>query len=265
MPIIRRIMVRGKILCSMILLVISLVFICHGFSEAAHLEKIDESVQKFESDKDAINSITAKATPPNISVAATPLASITESDTLPCQYTAASATSVSLIQPDPGESIGDPVCVEYCYVATGSASASGTAFSAQAGTGTGAVDFTNCTTLGFEDPSTIILNPGSGQSVIFSDGPRNGSSFSTGNRCGRFQVKIGDTLQASVGAYALAVKGSGTGQAQAQATNSLDLQLTARSCVVATPTLTEWGMIIFMVLAGLGAVYYLRRQRRVES
>jgi len=33
----------------------------------------------------------------------------------------------------------------------------------------------------------------------------------------------------------------------------------------AVPTVTEWGMIIFMVLAGLGAVYYLRRQGRVEN
>lgn len=29
------------------------------------------------------------------------------------------------------------------------------------------------------------------------------------------------------------------------------------------PTLSEWGMIIFMVFAGLGSVSYLRRQRRV--
>jgi len=29
---------------------------------------------------------------------------------------------------------------------------------------------------------------------------------------------------------------------------------------VSIPTMTEWGMIIFAVLAGLGAVYYLRRQ-----
>jgi hypothetical protein len=29
--------------------------------------------------------------------------------------------------------------------------------------------------------------------------------------------------------------------------------------------MTEWGMIIFIVLAGLGAAYYLRRQRRIES
>ena len=30
------------------------------------------------------------------------------------------------------------------------------------------------------------------------------------------------------------------------------------------PTLTEWGMIFFMALAGIGAVAYLRRQRRTE-
>lgn len=27
------------------------------------------------------------------------------------------------------------------------------------------------------------------------------------------------------------------------------------------PTMNEWGMIIFIALAGLGSVYYLRRQR----
>jgi hypothetical protein len=27
------------------------------------------------------------------------------------------------------------------------------------------------------------------------------------------------------------------------------------------PTMTEWGMILFMVFAGIGAIYYLRRQR----
>lgn len=31
------------------------------------------------------------------------------------------------------------------------------------------------------------------------------------------------------------------------------------------PTMTEWGMIIFMVFAGIGSVYYVRRQRRTES
>lgn len=32
---------------------------------------------------------------------------------------------------------------------------------------------------------------------------------------------------------------------------------------VGVPTINEWGMIIFMILAGLGAVYYLRRQGKV--
>jgi hypothetical protein len=31
------------------------------------------------------------------------------------------------------------------------------------------------------------------------------------------------------------------------------------------PTMTQWGMIIFMALAGLGSVYYLRRQRGTEN
>jgi len=38
-------------------------------------------------------------------------------------------------------------------------------------------------------------------------------------------------------------------QGQAQRTESI-------------PTMTEWGMIIFIILAGIGSVYYLRRQRR---
>lgn len=37
------------------------------------------------------------------------------------------------------------------------------------------------------------------------------------------------------------------------------------SRVTFIPTLNEWGMIIFMTLAGLGAVYYMRRQKRAES
>ena len=41
-----------------------------------------------------------------------------------------------------------------------------------------------------------------------------------------------------------------------------DAAVTAPSVV---PTLTEWGMIIFMGIAGLGSVYYLRRGKRVES
>ena len=30
------------------------------------------------------------------------------------------------------------------------------------------------------------------------------------------------------------------------------------------PTMNEWGIIIFVALAGMGAVYHIRRQRRTE-
>jgi hypothetical protein len=44
-----------------------------------------------------------------------------------------------------------------------------------------------------------------------------------------------------------------------------DLTFTGGTCDSTTvPTMTEWGMIIFVVLAGLGAVYFIRRQRRAE-
>jgi hypothetical protein len=35
--------------------------------------------------------------------------------------------------------------------------------------------------------------------------------------------------------------------------------------LVSVPTMNEWGMIIFMALAGLGAVYYLRRQKKATT
>jgi len=33
----------------------------------------------------------------------------------------------------------------------------------------------------------------------------------------------------------------------------------------AIPTMTEWGMILFVVLAALGSVYYMRRQKTAKS
>ena len=33
----------------------------------------------------------------------------------------------------------------------------------------------------------------------------------------------------------------------------------------AVPTMTEWGMIIFVVFAGLGSVYYMRKQKRATG
>jgi hypothetical protein len=39
----------------------------------------------------------------------------------------------------------------------------------------------------------------------------------------------------------------------------------ARDTSTSVPTMTEWGMIIFMLLAGLGAVYFIRRHKAAQS
>lgn len=44
-----------------------------------------------------------------------------------------------------------------------------------------------------------------------------------------------------------------------------DQILIGGGAAAAVPTLNEWGMIIFMVLLGVGSVYYLRRQKRANS
>ncbi|MCG7853629.1 MAG: IPTL-CTERM sorting domain-containing protein, partial [Methanosarcinaceae archaeon] len=43
------------------------------------------------------------------------------------------------------------------------------------------------------------------------------------------------------------------------------IQLQTSSASTSIPTMTQWGMIVFVVLAGLGAVYYMRRQKRANS
>jgi hypothetical protein len=44
--------------------------------------------------------------------------------------------------------------------------------------------------------------------------------------------------------------------------NAVNYSSGCRSQVRAVPTMTQWGMILFMILAGIGSVYFLRRQRR---
>jgi hypothetical protein len=36
-------------------------------------------------------------------------------------------------------------------------------------------------------------------------------------------------------------------------------------CRTTVPTMNEWGIIIFIVLAGLGAAFYLRKSKRAEN
>ena len=57
--------------------------------------------------------------------------------------------------------------------------------------------------------------------------------------------------------------GSFTGSFQ-QTSFNVSWSANRQGAGAAIPTLNEWGMIIFVGIAGLGAVYYIRRQRRTE-
>lgn len=57
---------------------------------------------------------------------------------------------------------------------------------------------------------------------------------------------------------------SGNGTNLATCTfSSLDSNKTATATfsIFIVPTMTEWGMLIFILLAGIGSMYYLRRRR----
>jgi hypothetical protein len=43
------------------------------------------------------------------------------------------------------------------------------------------------------------------------------------------------------------------------------IDITIEALTIGIPTMTEWGMIVFMILAGFGAAVYLRRHRKTGS
>jgi hypothetical protein len=73
------------------------------------------------------------------------------------------------------------------------------------------------------------------------------------------------TVDPSNGIAGFAVAHTLPGSNWANNPGELAIEITKESPVSAVPIMNEWGMIIFMVPAGIGAVYYLRRQRRVRS
>jgi hypothetical protein len=88
---------------------------------------------------------------------------------------------------------------------------------------------------------------------------------------GTVEAQEGDLYVAS-GANHKVVSYNGTRRGHSSATLSLQAPgglrglagLTFKSRSVAIPTMTEGGMIIFIVFAGLVAVYSIKRRRRVE-
>jgi hypothetical protein len=57
----------------------------------------------------------------------------------------------------------------------------------------------------------------------------------------------------------------GTVSASVGAPNPTGIDFSLSDPATAVPSMTEWGMIIFMSLAGLGTIYYIRRQKREDN
>lgn len=95
-------------------------------------------------------------------------------------------------------------------------------------------------------------------------------SVSIPQQCGTVQAHIGDVISIDVGTFALVYDTMYQGPdpdsgGSASLSYTVDATITSAAPTTAVPTLTEWGMILFAALAGLGAVYYLRRREMTNA
>ncbi|MEJ5301501.1 MAG: choice-of-anchor Q domain-containing protein [Thermodesulforhabdaceae bacterium] len=111
------------------------------------------------------------------------------------------------------------------------------------GTGSGTVSATGCTLNWTGNTGTCTASHGT--SITLSATPSSGSTFAgwsngTGSASG--------------------CSGTGTCSFTITQNSSITATFNQSQGAVAVPTMTEWGMIMFMIIAGLGSVYYLRRR-----
>ncbi len=99
-------------------------------------------------------------------------------------------------------------------------------------------------------PGTITASAGS-NSISLTDG-----TLAASGSC---------TFSVNVTGISAGVQTNTTGAILSNESDPGGTASAAINVAAAVPTMNEWGMIIFMVFAGLGSVYYLRRRRRVRS
>jgi hypothetical protein len=156
-----------------------------------------------------------------------------------------------VIEPGPGEKIGDCVQILYSGIYIGSATATGTAAS---GAAVGGFDFAYPFTI----PSQIQVNG----IPVFTYGPKvisappNDSFNDTPN--GKIPAKIGDIISMEAGAKALVDGSTGTGSGTAQA--SARLEITIEPCPVPVPALSDLGVLIFASILVTTTWFFLRRR-----
>jgi hypothetical protein len=113
-----------------------------------------------------------------------------------------------------------------------------------------------------QESNGIIVTDGHGN-ILVSDGgssPVPGSYTTQAPWCYTYDTP---PLYNPITIQLISPAGNGYGKQIAYQTTGICQGLQFLSSSI--PTMNQWGMIIFVVLAGIGAVYYLRRQRRVRS
>ena len=185
--------------------------------------------------------------------------------------------ATTTIDPDGAEHLGDPVTLNTCVTGSGSTSIPSERYVAIGGIGdatsfaVACLPYPNPTYTPPSKPGTLILNPGAGQTILFSYGPQvitGNQSVTPVHQCSTVQAHIGDTLQVDFGLFALLYDTQSVdpppagGSASINFTFDANLGTNLGTSAVAVPTLGVWGMIILVILLlGIGTFHLLMRRR----
>ena len=224
---------------------------------AAHLQRTG-GTHKEESYPPGLHHVTPLVQPSGALAATARAFDLTIENPPACEASWAVDVTDILIQPDPGEVVGSPVPVKYCFAARASASSSADGIIALAGVGAAAAPVCQPASLNFSGPITIVINPGGSPVTVFSfpitqvaagDPP-----FSV-NQCDSFTAKIGDTIEITDSSGTAASSTAVAGSASASASESISLVLAE------IPTLSGGGLAALALLVALGAISVLATRR----
>lgn len=179
-------------------------------------------------------------------------------DELDCEFGGGWVQNVFIIEPEAGESYGDPIRISYCWEARATVSVTGQGTVGLAKIGI----FNNLScdplTLDVPDPITIVRDPGGTPVTIFSYGPetideRDGSMEESG--CDEFEAVIGDTIRLWVGGAVGFEPTSTPASGQGEFYTEINMWV-GRGLNV--PTNTPVGIAVLIILIGLFAAFRLR-------
>lgn len=215
----------------------AVVFMIHGVSQAAYFEGVG----------------------PHLSMTDTISINMAQD----CYGVDTSSGTTIKIMPSPGEQIGDPVTVSYCWSGTGTTHITGEGYTAVGGIGGSVSAFSDCNAAHLSysasgNATVSVIHNGNPTPVISYAATiiQNGQSITIPQTCGTFQAQIGDELQGAGGVFAALA-----GPTPNAGTNaSLTFAFEATLPTAGIPTFNEWGMIIFSLLLAGTAVYMMRKR-----